>query len=184
MILKHLVRAPWRRILEMKKRKIKSHLPSPVRVHQGDSHKRSVLSKFARLDAFDPLWREPYGDCLRPQYPDFASRYVNLIREQQQMPHKTAESPPVLSKEDDMIISPFKYQETSKKVYSIQRFRGNVVLDLPVPDRILNIIPYSAPPGQDEYTHCRFSFITCPPEMFGAQNYTLRATLFAKPRQA
>jgi hypothetical protein len=127
-----------------------------------------VLSEFARLDAFDPLWREPYGDYLRPQYPDFASRYVNLIREQQQMPHQTAEPPPVLSKEDDMIISPFKYQEMSKKVYSIQRFRGNVVLDLSVPDRILNIIPYSAPPGQDEYTHCRFSFITCPPEMFGA----------------
>ncbi|KAM5379152.1 hypothetical protein ACJA88_005712 [Fusarium oxysporum] len=150
---------------------------------RNEETKNQIAPSFAWANAFDPLWREPYGDYLRTQYPDFASRYVNLIREQQQMPHQTAEPPPVLSKEDDMIISPFKYQETSKKVYSIQRFRGNVVLDLPVPDRILNIIPYSAPLGQDEYMHCRFSFITCPPEMFGAQNYTLRATLFAKPRQ-
>ncbi|KAF5598136.1 chitin synthase A [Fusarium pseudoanthophilum] len=65
----------------------------------------------------------------------------------------------------------------------IERFRGNVVVDIPVPDRILARIPQSSSLECNEFTHSRFSFITCPPEEFGDQNYTLRATLFAQPRQ-
>ncbi|EMT61126.1 Chitin synthase A [Fusarium odoratissimum] len=145
--------------------------PSLVRVHQGDSHKKSVLSEFARLDTFDPLWRERYGDYLH------GKRLSNdAIRENQERPIPT--------EEDDIVKLSYSTKGlSSQEEYHIQRFRGNVVVDLPVPDRILNLVPHSSPPGRDEFTHSRFSFITCPPEVFGNRNYTLRATLFAQPRQ-
>ncbi|ENH61731.1 Chitin synthase A [Fusarium oxysporum f. sp. cubense race 1] len=184
--------------------------PSLVRVHQGDSHKKSVLSEFARLDTFDPLWRERYGDYLHgkrlsndairenqehsdrgqplpsirgPQHADLLNS-TSHRSPQQLMPYMVPIRRPIPTEEDDIVkLSSSTKGLSSQEEYHIQRFRGNVVIDLPVPDRILNLVPHSSPPGRDEFTHSRFSFITCPPEVFGNRNYTLRATLFAQPRQ-
>ncbi|KAH7219453.1 hypothetical protein DER44DRAFT_761006 [Fusarium oxysporum] len=216
--------------------------PSLVRVHQGDSHKKSVLSEFARLDTFDPLWRERYGDYLHGkrlsndairENQEFVIGLLNEVKKdemlsysqqnyplpsmddkrrhsdrgqplpsirgpqhadllnstshrslQQLMPYMVPIRRPIPTEEDDIVKLSYSTKGlSSQEEYHIQRFRGNVVVDLPVPDRILNLVPHSSPPGRDEFTHSRFSFITCPPEVFGNRNYTLRATLFAQPRQ-
>ncbi|RKK61041.1 hypothetical protein BFJ69_g17167 [Fusarium oxysporum] len=62
-------------------------------------------------------------------------------------------------------------------------FRGNVVLDIPAPKRILDLVPHAAAPECDEFTHSRFTWITCHPKNFASCNYTLRPTLFGQPRQ-
>ncbi|KAF5690189.1 Rtm1p-like protein [Fusarium denticulatum] len=97
---------------------------------------------------------------------------------QQLMPYTIARG------NDDAITSTSKTREfSSQERPHIVRFRGNVVVDIPVPNRILARIPQSSTLDRNEFTHSRFSFITCPPEEFGDQNYTLRATLFAPSRE-
>ncbi|KAF5714590.1 hypothetical protein FMUND_7307 [Fusarium mundagurra] len=102
---------------------------------------------------------------------------------QQVMSYKVPIKEPILTDEDDAVISPPRTKDlSSQEEHHIQRFTGNVVVDIPVPARILGRVPHSYPPDRDEFTHSRFTSITCPPEEFGDQNYTLRAILFAKPR--
>ncbi|KAG9508131.1 hypothetical protein J7337_001694 [Fusarium musae] len=205
--------------------------PSPRR-----AQRKSELSEFALLDAFDPLWRKHYGSYLQrnglsndairenqefvlgilnqakkgkmPSWPqeNYPSPPMNYIRvesdrgqppplipapqqskslsstshrwPQQLMPYKIARG------HDDAITSASKAKDFSSQEGShLERFRGNVVVDIPVPDSILARIPQSSTLERNEFTHSRFSFVTCPPEEFGDQNYTLRATLFAQPRQ-
>ncbi|KAF5571516.1 chitin synthase A [Fusarium phyllophilum] len=209
---------------------------SPVRVE-----KEHVISEFALLDAFDPLWREHYGSYLRgrglsndairenqefvigilevkkvetPSWsqendtpsamnnsraqsdrgqllpPIHGSQQTDTVsstshrRPQQLNPYMALIKAPISRGEADAVTSPPRTEDlSSQKEHHIQRFRGNVVVVIPVPDRILARIPHSSPLERNEFTHSRFSFVTHPPEQFGVQNYTLRATLFMKPRQ-
>ncbi|KLP00725.1 uncharacterized protein FFB20_08742 [Fusarium fujikuroi] len=213
--------------------------PSPVGIHQDDSHKQSTLSDFALLDDFDPLWRERYGEYLHdkafsndavrenqefvisllkevkaemPYYPQQnyppppiayvraesdqgqplpsmrAPQHTNPLNAaslgspQQLMPYIVPTDGPIPREEEDTVTSLPRAKYLSRQgEYHIQRFRGNVVFDLPVPDWILTC--HSTPPDRNESTHRRISFITCPPEEFADQNYTLRPELFARPRQ-
>ncbi|KAF2871592.1 chitin synthase-domain-containing protein [Massariosphaeria phaeospora] len=69
-----------------------------------------------------------------------------------------------------------------KTVKEVQLFKGNLVLDCPVPPRLLNQVPHAQPPERDEFTHMRYSAATCDPSDFDAKRFTLRQKLFAKPR--
>jgi len=69
-----------------------------------------------------------------------------------------------------------------KTVKEVQLFNGNLVLDCPVPPRLLNQVPHAQPPERDEFTHMRYSAATCDPSEFFAERFTLRQRLFAKPR--
>jgi chitin synthase len=69
-----------------------------------------------------------------------------------------------------------------KTVKEVQLFNGNLVLDCPVPPRLLNQVPHVQPPERDEFTHMRYSAATCDPSQFVAERFTLRQRLFAKPR--
>lgn len=103
---------------------------------------------------------------------------------QQLMPYMVPTSEPIPREEDEAVTSQPRTEDFSTQEGShIVRFRGNVVVDIPVPKRILDHIPHSSSLDRNEFTHSRFSFITCPPEEFRDHNYTLRATLFAQPRQ-
>ncbi|KAH7130166.1 chitin synthase-domain-containing protein [Dendryphion nanum] len=70
-----------------------------------------------------------------------------------------------------------------KTVKEVQLFKGNLVLDCPIPPRLLNQVPHAQPPERDEFTHMRYSAATCDPSEFDAERFTLRQKLFAKPRQ-
>ncbi|KAG5748978.1 hypothetical protein H9Q70_008348 [Fusarium xylarioides] len=139
---------------------------SPVRVE-----KEHVISEFALLDAFDPMWREHYGSYLRGR-----GLSNDAIRENQEfvigilkvkkvetpswsqenytlsaMNNSRAQNdpsqplPPICgSQQTDSINSTSHRWPQQLKPYMalikepiIQRFRGNVVVDIPVPDRIL-----------------------------------------------
>jgi chitin synthase len=70
-----------------------------------------------------------------------------------------------------------------KTVKEVQLFNGNLVLDCPVPPKLLANIPHAQPPERDEFTHMRYSAATCDPSDFYNERFTLRQRLFAKPRQ-
>ncbi|ORY03061.1 chitin synthase-domain-containing protein [Clohesyomyces aquaticus] len=69
-----------------------------------------------------------------------------------------------------------------KTVKEVQLFKGNLVLDCPIPPRLLNQVPHAQPPERDEFTHMRYTAATCDPADFAAERFTLRQKLFAKPR--
>lgn len=69
-----------------------------------------------------------------------------------------------------------------KTVKEVQLFQGNLVLDCPIPPKLLNQIPHAPPPERDEFTHMRYSAATCDPSDFFDERFTLRQRLFAKPR--
>ncbi|KAG8529567.1 chitin synthase I [Bacidia gigantensis] len=69
-----------------------------------------------------------------------------------------------------------------KTVKEVQLFNGNLVLDCPIPPKLLNQVPHAEPPERDEFTHMRYSAATCDPSEFYDARFTLRQRLFAKPR--
>ncbi|KAI9749174.1 MAG: Chitin synthase, class 1 [Lichina confinis] len=69
-----------------------------------------------------------------------------------------------------------------KTVKEVQLSDGNLVLDCPVPPRLLREIPHADPPERDEFTHMRYSAATCDPSEFYEKRFTLRQRLFAKKR--
>jgi chitin synthase len=69
-----------------------------------------------------------------------------------------------------------------KRKKNIKLFRGNLVLDCPVPPKLLKNIPHTPPPGRDEFTHTRYTAATCDPSEFFNQRFTLRQPLFNQPR--
>ena len=69
-----------------------------------------------------------------------------------------------------------------KTVKEVQLFNGNLVLDCPIPPKLLKEVPHAEPPGRDEFTHMRYTAATCDPADFYEERFTLRQRLFAKPR--
>ncbi|KAM3075045.1 hypothetical protein ACMFMG_007495 [Clarireedia jacksonii] len=69
-----------------------------------------------------------------------------------------------------------------KTVKEVQLFNGNLVLDCPIPPKLLNQVNHAPPPERDEFTHMRYSAATCDPSEFFEERFTLRQKLFAKPR--
>lgn len=69
-----------------------------------------------------------------------------------------------------------------KTVKEVQLVNGNLVLDCPIPPRLLNQVPHVEAPRRDEFTHMRYSAATCDPSAFFEERFTLRQRLFAKPR--
>ncbi len=66
-----------------------------------------------------------------------------------------------------------------KTVKQVLLYRGNLVLDCPVPPVLLNQLPHGE---RDEFTHMRYTAATCDPSSFYEENFTLRQRLFSKPR--
>ncbi|RYP47906.1 hypothetical protein DL768_006122 [Monosporascus sp. mg162] len=66
-----------------------------------------------------------------------------------------------------------------KTVKQVLLYRGNLVLDCPIPPKLLNQLPHGE---RDEFTHMRYTAATCDPNDFYDENFTLRQKLFSKPR--
>ncbi|KAI0152858.1 glycosyltransferase family 2 protein [Xylariaceae sp. FL1272] len=66
-----------------------------------------------------------------------------------------------------------------KTVKQVLLYNGNLVLDCPVPPRLLDQLPHGE---RDEFTHMRYSAATCDPNNFYDERFTLRQKLFSKPR--
>ncbi|KAI0836648.1 glycosyltransferase family 2 protein [Hypoxylon sp. FL0890] len=73
--------------------------------------------------------------------------------------------------------APIKRWKTVKQVLL---YKGNLVLDCPVPPRLLKQISHGP---RDEFTHMRYTAATCDPDNFYSENFTLRQILFESPRK-
>ncbi|KAH7324406.1 hypothetical protein B0I35DRAFT_475655 [Stachybotrys elegans] len=63
---------------------------------------------------------------------------------------------------------------------SLMTWRGNLIIDLEMPAEILSMIPHGE---RDEFTHWRHTPLTCNPLLMRQRRFSLRQSLFAKPRQ-
>jgi len=66
-----------------------------------------------------------------------------------------------------------------KTVKRVALFKGNLVLDCPVPKKLLQKLPMKT---EREFTHMRYSAATCDPSDFGNERFTLRQKLFQQAR--
>lgn len=66
-----------------------------------------------------------------------------------------------------------------KTVKKVELYKGNLVLDCPVPKKLLSALPKQ---NAREFTHMRYTGVTCDPSDFVRERFTLRQTLFTKPR--
>jgi hypothetical protein len=63
----------------------------------------------------------------------------------------------------------------------IPLFNNYLSLDCPVPYRLLRQVPHSNS-SRDEFSHMRYTAVTCDPVGFYDEQYTLRPAIFASPR--
>ena len=62
----------------------------------------------------------------------------------------------------------------------VDLFHGNLVLDCPVPPRLLSALPNKS---DREFTHMRYSAATCDPADFQQEKFILRQMLYREPRE-
>ncbi|ORX96631.1 glycosyltransferase family 2 protein [Basidiobolus meristosporus CBS 931.73] len=68
-------------------------------------------------------------------------------------------------------------EERRRSLKHIELTSGNLVLDCPVPDRVLASAHYK---DQREFTHMRYTAVTCDPDEFLASKYTLRQAVYGR----
>ena len=148
-----------------------------------------VINPEEHHDAYytQPYEPNPQAEYALDQYPSSTGRYhdqddhVPILSGDQTFgpdPHDQAY-------QDEPAIPPTETPEPPRRwktVKEVQLFNGNLVLDCPVPPRLLDDIPHATPPQRDEFTHMRYSAATCDPSEFYNERFTLRQRLFAKPR--
>jgi hypothetical protein len=64
-----------------------------------------------------------------------------------------------------------------KTVKDLKLTGGNLVIDCPVPDRLLNNIGKT---DSEEFTTMRYTAVTCDPDDFGASKYTIRPAMYGR----
>ncbi|RGB34421.1 glycosyltransferase family 2 protein [Rhizophagus diaphanus] len=62
-----------------------------------------------------------------------------------------------------------------KSVRHVELTNGNLILDCPVPDKVLKNVKYTS---GEEYTHMRYTAVTCDPDAFVQNGYLLRPYLY------
>eukprot|EP00158_Paraphelidium_tribonemae_P009369 Partr_v1_DN28846_c1_g1_i1_m33789 putative monooxygenase len=67
-----------------------------------------------------------------------------------------------------------------KTMQRVQLFRGNLVLNCPVPDKLISNVPYR---DTEEVAALRYTAATCDPNDFIHENYTLRSQLYGRPTE-
>lgn len=154
-------------------------------------------------DHHDAYYNPPYDPS--PSEPPPLSDYPSQAHDEQGQAYFEDDRRPILEPDDPYgpdptqdtaHLDPAAYQDVAgvepsaspapirrwKTVKEVQLFDGNLVLDCPVPPKLLNQVPHAEPPGRDEFTHMRYSAATCDPSEFFEQRFTLRQRLFAKKR--
>ncbi|KAI5858243.1 glycosyltransferase family 2 protein [Durotheca rogersii] len=117
----------------------------------------------------------PFADTQGYDYDDHDQRPM--------LPHN--ESYPQAQPQEPYTDEPHRQQAPAgglkrwKTVKQVTLYRGNLVLDCPVPSKLLNQLPHGE---RDEFTHMRYTAATCDPKDFFDENFTLRQKLFSKPR--
>ncbi|KAF7549586.1 hypothetical protein G7046_g8287 [Stylonectria norvegica] len=125
----------------------------------------------------DAYYNAPYepsphdGQDVDPAY-EYDDRRPMLTHQDSEVPSEPYEDQP----QEQAPGGGIKRWKTVKQVLL---YRGNLVLDCPVPPVLLQQNPHGE---RDEFTHMRYSAATCDPNDFYDENFTLRQKLFSKPR--
>ncbi|KAF6801212.1 chitin synthase a [Colletotrichum musicola] len=127
----------------------------------------------------DAYYNQPYEPSPHdPNMPyDQPTGYSEFDDNRPMLPHQ--DSSPNDPYQDTPTPPPAGGIKRWKTVKQVLLYRGNLVLDCPVPPRLLNQLPHGE---RDEFTHMRYSAATCDPNYFYDDNFTLRQKLFSKPR--
>lgn len=146
-----------------------------TRPYQPSPHNEQDLSHYPSHDQaqyYDDNDHVPILQTDNPFGPDprLQQEYVDDL-EHQQPAQQVAQATPS--------PAPIRRWKTVKEV---QLFNGNLVLDCPIPPKLLNQVPHAEPPDRDEFTHVRYSAATCDPMDFYDERFTLRQRLFMKQR--
>lgn len=75
--------------------------------------------------------------------------------------------------------APARQVRRHKTTKRVELFQGNLVLDCPVPTKLLAMSPYK---DEHEFTNMRYTAVTCEPDNFKRDRYTLRQNLYNPPR--
>jgi chitin synthase len=120
---------------------------------------------------------------LAQHWQDDASTHPMLEPESEQVYHTAMDTPKIEvdSFEEISASPPGAHAHTWRALKEVKLVEGNLVLDCPVPPRLLKQIQHASP--ERESTRMRYSAVTCDPSDFGNERFTLRQRLFAKPRQ-
>ena len=158
------------------------HAESYDALHQGYSNDYTLNPE----EHHDAYYQQPYQPNLsdpydQPPYHDENDQQPILGNENTYGPDPTT---PVGPPEDAAppYAPPSNLPRRWKTVKEVQLFNGNLVLDCPVPPKLLANVPHATPPDRDEFTHMRYSAATCDPADFYDDRFTLRQRLFRKPR--
>ncbi|GAA6063174.1 hypothetical protein JCM10212_005019 [Sporobolomyces blumeae] len=86
--------------------------------------------------------------------------------------------------DDDNIVTygriPQRQPRRYKTVKRVQLYNGNLVLDCQVPPKLLERVPRK---DDREFTHMRYTAVTCDPDEFLNERYSLRQILYETPRR-
>ncbi|EEU45203.1 glycosyltransferase family 2 [Fusarium vanettenii 77-13-4] len=132
-------------------------------------------------DHHDAYGNQPYEP--RPQgYDTYDQGYDQRYDQAYDDP---ADRPMLQHQDSDAPSEPYQDQPQQggikrwKTVKQVKLYRGNLVLDCPVPPVLLSQVNHGE---RDEFTHMRYSAATCDPNDFFDNDFTLRQKLFSKPR--
>ncbi|PSR97018.1 chitin synthase 3 [Coniella lustricola] len=123
----------------------------------------------------DGYYQQPYEPHLINQGQEFDDRRPMLEHQPSDMSSQYQESY-AQQEQQQQKGGGIKRWKTVKEVLL---YKGNLVLDCPVPPRLLSQVPHG---DRDEFTHMRYTAATCDPNYFYEENFTLRQKLFSKPR--
>jgi hypothetical protein len=157
----------WKRISE------KDHREESIRNPESGASPNSAIGGGLQQYSLNKV-DTPYNDMGHPQPQDDAQPPPPRQRDSNQI-HNYGLAPL-----EDIRLDGF--YPRWKSVKPVKLFRGNLILDCPVPMRIICKVKHAAPPERDEFTHVRYSALTCRPSKFSDSEFVLRPSLFAKPR--
>ncbi|GFP56987.1 hypothetical protein ACSS6W_004466 [Trichoderma asperelloides] len=109
---------------------------------------------------------------------DYDQQYNEYDDQRPMLSHNNSDYP-LTQQEETRPVTPTGGIKRWKTVKQVLLYRGNLVLDCPVPPVLLRENPHGE---RDEFTHMRYSAATCDPKDFYDENFTLRQRLFSKPR--
>lgn len=104
-----------------------------------------------------------------------SSQTISFVR-----PEPTTQAVPQREADGTIEMVPF---ERARPSYVTDLAWGNLVLTSRVHPQTVALLPNSDTNEDPEFSTVRYSAITCQPSMFEEERFTLRQTLFARPRQ-
>ncbi|CAG8497215.1 6814_t:CDS:2 [Funneliformis mosseae] len=75
------------------------------------------------------------------------------------------------------VLDFYEKVDKRKSVRHVELTRGNLVLDCPVPDKVIKNVRITS---GEEFTHMRYTAVTCDPDKFIQSNYLLRPYIYQR----